>query len=92
MASPTTIQFNVGGIQYVVSRSLLEMFPDTMLASLASPRWTSTVTDGETPKPIFIDRNGERFQYILDYMRDNCKVNLPISISPDAIITELFRI
>ena len=89
MTPPTTILFNVGGTKYEVSKSLLEMFPDTMLAALASPRWYPEANDEEALKPIFIDRNGERFQYVLDYMRDDGTVYLPNDIPPDAIIAEL---
>ena len=83
-----TVEFDVGGTIYKVSKSLLEMDPDTMLASLASPRWKDDTNNGES-KPIFIERNGERFQYVLDYMRDNGKVNLPVSVSPNAVVDDL---
>ena len=90
---PTNIEFDVGGTVYKVSKSLLDMFPDTMLASLASPRWNQHSEQAESEsteqKPIFIDRNGERFQYVLDYMRDNGTVNLPPTISQDAVINDL---
>ena len=95
-----TIHFNVGGTKYEVSKSLIETYPDTMLATMISDRWQhhdndndddtndGTTTDNigwqhhdndndddtndgtTTDKVLFIDRNGHRFQYVLDYMRD----------------------
>lgn len=82
---PKTVQFNVGGRIYEVSRSLLELYPHTMLARSASTIWCHTATTAPT---IFIDRNGERFAYILDYMRDGI-IELPYTISKDAILIDL---
>lgn len=73
------VTFDVGGKIYQVSRTLVEAFPETMLYAPASDRWTNGCID-----PIFIDRNGERFQYLLDYMRDN-EVHLPWSIPKQAL-------
>ena len=45
----STVSFNVGGRIYEVSRSLLEQYPDTMLARMASDMWmpvTNATTDG----------------------------------------------
>jgi len=36
--------------------------------------------EGGVPPALFIDRNGERFQYILDFRRDN-EVHLPVTVS-----------
>jgi hypothetical protein len=66
------IRLNVGGTRYEVSRSLMEMYPDTMLARLTSDDW-SNADDQE----VFIDRNGPRFQYVLDYMRDQKRLHWP---------------
>ena len=73
-----TIHFNVGGTKYEVSKSLIETYPDTMLATMISDRWQHHDNDNDddtndgttTDKVLFIDRNGHRFQYVLDYMRD----------------------
>ena len=75
---PKTIHFNVGGTKYEVSKSLIETYPDTMLATMISDRWQHHDDDNDddtndgttTDKVLFIDRNGHRFQYVLDYMRD----------------------
>lgn len=80
---PTTVQFDVGGTVYKVSRSLVNAFPQTMLARLISKTWQI-----DPNATIFIDRNGERFLYILDYMRDK-EVHLPLSIPKAALVRDL---
>ncbi|KAL3932492.1 MAG: hypothetical protein SGARI_003947, partial [Bacillariaceae sp.] len=71
--APAVQKFDIGGTMYTVSRSLLEQHPNTMLCSYASKRWKN---DEEEDTPLFIDRNGRRFEFVLDYMRDG-KVTLP---------------
>jgi len=75
-------KFNIGGQRYEVSRSLLESH-DTMLAKSASDQWQK---DPETE--IFIERDGLRFRFVLDYLRDG-KVGLPITETTDAFVAEL---
>jgi hypothetical protein len=70
-------------MHYKVSRSLIEMYPDTMLARLISEEWR-----GDVIQEVFIDRDGTRFQYVLDYMRDQ-KVHLAMNVSKDSILMEL---
>ena len=77
------VQLNVGGTKYEVSRSLLESYPETMLASLISERWQE-----DPEKEIFIDRNGVRFQYVLDYMRDGI-VHIPVAVSKLSVLNDL---
>lgn len=60
------IRLNVGGRKYDVSRQTLLSYPDSMLTRLISDKFSSTLVDGR----FFIDRNGEIFSYILDYLRD----------------------
>eukprot|EP00978_Attheya_sp_CCMP212_P030609 scaffold113119_cov55-Attheya_sp.AAC.3 len=78
----TTI-FNIGGTTYQVSRSLLVLHPDSMLTKSASEQWQE-----DTEVEIFIERNGHRFQYVLDYMRDG-KVVLPLTESKESVVMEL---
>jgi BTB/POZ domain len=40
-------------------------------------------------KPIFIDRDGHLFSYVLNYMRDNGRVHLPVTLSKEALLSEL---
>lgn len=90
MASPVKIvKFNVGGTKYEVSRSLLDRYKDCMLATICSESWSKTNQDASTEdNEIFIDRNGERFQYVLDYMRDG-RVELPRSVSKSLFQADL---
>ena len=77
------IKFNIGGQRYEVSRSLFDKHPDSMLARSESEQWQ------EDPEAeIFIERDGLRFRYILDYMRDD-KLDLLPTESKKTIVTEL---
>mmetsp|Transcript_17283 Transcript_17283/g.32734 ORF Transcript_17283/g.32734 Transcript_17283/m.32734 type:complete len:235 (-) Transcript_17283:211-915(-) len=81
--TPAIVTFNVGGTRYQVSRSLLEQFPDSMLSKGASEEWQK-----DPDSEIFIDRNGIRFQFVLDYMRDG-KVAIPLTQTKASILAEL---
>mmetsp|Transcript_33310 Transcript_33310/g.80575 ORF Transcript_33310/g.80575 Transcript_33310/m.80575 type:complete len:208 (+) Transcript_33310:1205-1828(+) len=78
--SSPTVKFNVGGKIYEVSKSLLQRFPDTILAKKAST---------EESSPIFLDRDPDRFAYCLDFMRDNGEVHLPETVTKAALLGEL---
>jgi BTB/POZ domain len=81
-----TVQFDVGGAKYKVSKALIELYPTTMLARLVSETWQPGNTAEED---IFIDRDGSTFRHVLCYMRDQ-KVYLPINnISKKTILHEL---
>ena len=147
------IQFDVGGHGYKVSRSMIELYPESMLARLISDEWNATrratttsstknssssskkivpsssrekrikLSDDTVPdndnntstdaaaggaaaaddddddddastdndqetKTIFIDRDGLRFRYVLDYLRDH-EINLPMTESREAMHKEL---
>ena len=90
--SPKTVRLNVGGTKYEISTSLIDMYPDTMLARMISDRWQQHDDDDNdgttTEEGVFIDRNGVRFQYVLDYMRDQ-KVHSAIGASCASIRKEL---
>lgn len=77
------VKFNVGGTQYEVARSLVEMHPDTMLARIVSKEWQNNPS-----AEIFIERNGSRFEFVLDYLRDG-KAVVPISMSREALLDDL---
>jgi hypothetical protein len=77
------VQFNIGGKLYQISKSLLEMHSNTMLAKSASVNWQK-----DPEAEIFIERNGIRFQFVLDYLRDG-KVTLPVTESKEMLISEL---
>mmetsp|Transcript_37935 Transcript_37935/g.57745 ORF Transcript_37935/g.57745 Transcript_37935/m.57745 type:complete len:200 (+) Transcript_37935:604-1203(+) len=75
-------RFNVGGHKYQVSRYLLKQHPNTMLARISSEQWQ------KDPKAeIFVDRNGDRFQYCLDYLRDGF-VSIPVTVPKKALLQD----
>jgi BTB/POZ domain len=100
-STPTNIHdnavtFDVGGQIFRVSRTLLDSYPNTMLARAASDLWrqsndntTSCTSSNNTENPIFIDRDSTRFACILYFMRDNCVVDLPSIITKDSFLREL---
>jgi hypothetical protein len=81
--SSRTVKFNVGGRHYEVSRSLIERFPETMLAKMVSETWQK-----DPEATLFIDENGDRFQYCLDYMRRK-EVWIPLSVPKEALLQDL---
>jgi len=38
---------------------------------------------------LFIERNGDRFQFCLDYMRDGGNIDLPVTVSKDSLLQDL---
>jgi hypothetical protein len=84
MATDTaTVKFNIGGLRYEVSRSLLERHSESMLAKIASDQWQE-----DPESEIFIERDGSTFRYVLKYLRDG-KVKLPITETKSDVIEEL---
>ncbi|GFH57147.1 hypothetical protein CTEN210_13623 [Chaetoceros tenuissimus] len=64
-STPPTVQLDVGGTLYKVSLPLIMKFQNSKLAKIVSKKRNENIAG-----PIFIERNGHRFQYVLDYMRD----------------------
>lgn len=79
------VALDVGGTLYKVSRDTLERCEGSMLASLISDHRKEGNSDNK--EPIFIDRNGRLFEYVLDYLRAS-EVYLPSSVSLDALKKE----
>ena len=81
-----TVVFNIGGTHYEVSKSLLSQHPDTMLARLASDEWQEGKVDYQ---PMFVERDAERFKFVLDFMRDG-QVSIPAtsSITKQSLLKE----
>lgn len=76
---PTRFNLNVGGTKYEVSDLLLDQFPYSMLRKITPDTWNIAYDSDDQAQEIFIDRNGVRFQFILDYMRED-KVALPLLV------------
>ena len=77
--TPQTVGFNVGGKLVETSRSLIDEHLDTMLARLVSDTWQEDPT-----KSVFIDRDGDIFAQVLNYLRYGSIV------LPDKIVKEMF--
>ncbi len=59
------VRLNVGGTRFEVARGTLMKYEGSMLASLVSGKWKEGCGENE----IFIDRDGARFRYVLEYLR-----------------------
>lgn len=82
MSTDKVVKFNVGGKRYEVSGSLLENHSDSMLYRSSTDMWQKNSSE-----EIFIERDGDRFRYCLDYMRDG-KVNIPFIVSKAALVVD----
>jgi hypothetical protein len=74
--------FNVGGTRYDVAIDILMKFEDTLLAQMVVLKWNKS-----SQEPIYIERDGERFRYILDWYRDG-RINVPKTDSIESIKSE----
>jgi hypothetical protein len=74
------VHFDVGGKLYKVAVDILMKYENTMLAKMVSEKWNKE----ENQVPLFIDRNGERFQHILDWYRDG-RMIVPRTVAIDAM-------
>ena len=78
--------FDVGGIRYIVSRTLLELYPNTVLTQSASKQCTGNC--GEVV--VFLNRNGGHFKYVLDYLQNNGRVYLQMyAITKEEFLDDL---
>ena len=59
-----TVKLNVGGRHFEVGRDLVDKYSDSVLATLVSDTWQE-----DPEETVFIDRNGDTFAYVLDFMR-----------------------
>lgn len=96
------VRFNVGGIIYDVQRSLIEKHPRTMLARYVSDSWyrddeettsnnsnNNNNNNGSAKPPLLIKRDGERFRYCLEYMRNGWVAELPPTVSREGVLQDL---
>ncbi|XP_074593101.1 BTB/POZ domain-containing protein Ktl [Brevipalpus obovatus] len=73
------IELDIGGKFYTTKRSTLVRDPNSLLAKLFSSNEIKEWNNGikSTNGRFFIDREGDLFKYILDYLRNDCKLILP---------------
>ena len=96
--APKQFKLNVGGTKYEVSDTLLDGFPESMLRKITSDTWNQNhnekndADDEDKQKSdddeIFIERDGGRFKYVLDFMRDGT-VTLPPSIPRQQLLKDM---
>ena len=77
------VRFNVGGTPYQAARETIERYPGTMLARMISETWLQ-----DPKQELFVDSDGPRFQYVLDYMRHQ-KVHLPFTMAKASVRQDL---
>jgi hypothetical protein len=61
------VELNIGGHHFETSVQTLRRFPNTFFDAYFSGRYAQDVCDDES---IFVDRDGEHFGHVLEYMRD----------------------
>merc|ERR1712142_440543 len=82
---PSIVELNVGGRLYTTSLSALTRYSDSLLSELFNDR-QKLVRDGQGR--FFIDRNGDLFGRILDYIRTGTLL-LPTSFNEmEALLEE----
>lgn len=78
------VKLNVGGVKYETTMEQISLLPK--LFNIANERWS---VDPESEiDVIFVDRNGLRFAYCLDYVRDG-EVAIPSSITVESLVRDL---
>jgi hypothetical protein len=70
---PAIVELNVGGVNYTTSLSTLTCESNSLLGDLFTGK---TAISQDSQGRYFIDRDGQLFRYIIDYLR-NRKVLLP---------------
>jgi hypothetical protein len=78
------VKLNVGGKYFEVSRSLVYQHSESMIGRLVSDTWLRKDSD----KTIFIDRDGDMFGHVLNYMRYG-SIELPASLPKSMFQREL---
>ena len=83
------VHFNVGGKRFKVPRTLLLRHPNTVLTLKANHQLHSN-----SKKEVVLTGDGVRFKCVLDYLRGDGFVFLPMTVSMEAFLADLahFRI
>ena len=78
-----TVKLNVGGRLFETNASLIKRHGDSILAVLLND-----TRQDDPSKPVFIDRNGDIFALVLDYLRYG-SITLPITVSREMFLRDL---
>ena len=78
------VSLNVGGMQYKVSPSLLDMHPNSRLAQVISEQWLS-----DPEEEVFVERDGVQFGFVLDYLQNDGHVILPVTVPKPSFLADL---
>ena len=78
------VKLNVGGVLYTTTSSTLTVHRDSFFSSLLSGKYAAVKDENGA---YFIDRNGQYFGYILEYLRTG-EIELPPEISATNILKE----
>ena len=73
MSGSDIIKLNVGGVVYLTTRVTLCKFPDSMLGAMFNGSMSTTQDENGCH---FIDRDGDLFKYVLNYLRSS-RLSLP---------------
>ena len=82
------VRLDIGGTLYTVNNDTLMKYPESMLSKLAVEKRRFSLSAADILEPIFIDRDGERFKYVLDGYRDGT-VLLPRTVSVGSLENDL---
>ena len=63
--SSSVLSLNVGGRLFTTYKATLLQYPDSMLAAMLDGSYTACQVSGS----VFIDRDPELFDYVLDFLR-----------------------
>lgn len=74
LATEVMIELNVGGTTFQTARTTLCQQPDSFLAGIASGRHS---VDRDKSGKVFIDRDGEQFRSVLNFLRNPKKPPMP---------------
>jgi len=89
MSGAETVSFDVGGKLYKVAKESIKSHKGSILARLVSETLKpETNKEDSQVSEIFIDRDGERFAYVLDFIRYG-EVALPKGMSREMFIKDL---
>lgn len=83
---PQTVKFNVGGRHFEVSRALIEQ---PRAGSTLQRMVTARAIGQDERAAVFIDRDGDTFAQVLNFLRHDGNIVLPVSIPKEMFLRDL---